>query len=99
MASAEPGHLAKVASTALGQPAVVASNAPAPSKKRKLDTDAGPGAADDGEQPNDSGGKGEASLNGATAAMTKLDKGKAKKRRKEEQRALVGSTGLGRDMR
>lgn len=92
MASAEPNHLAKVASTSLGQPAVVASTAAlAPSKKRKLDSEDSSDAVAGASNGTDKADKADAHAEGATAAMTKLDKGKAKKRRKEEQRALVSS--------
>ncbi|GAA5954462.1 hypothetical protein JCM8115_004597 [Rhodotorula mucilaginosa] len=89
MVSGEPNHLAKIASTTLGQPAVVASTAaPAPSKKRKLDSDESSDAVAGASNGTAKADKAGAHAEGATAAMTKLDKGKAKKRRKEEQRAL-----------
>ncbi|GAA5979784.1 hypothetical protein JCM10908_003044 [Rhodotorula pacifica] len=85
---ADPDHLAKIASTALAEPVVVASTSTAStSKKRKLDTD----TAETSSGAEDAALNNGAQQNGATAAeaaMTKLDKGKAKKRRKEEQRAL-----------
>jgi hypothetical protein len=95
MVSGEPNHLAKIASTTLGQPAVVASTAaPAPSKKRKLDSDESSDAVAGASNGTAKADKAGAHAEGATAAMTKLDKGKAKKRRKEEQRALVSKSEL-----
>ncbi|POY76031.1 hypothetical protein BMF94_0754 [Rhodotorula taiwanensis] len=86
--AAVPAHSAKVASTALDHPAVVATTTPAATtKKRKLDSatsdqdDAGSGA--EGGQERGANGS-----EATPAALSKLDKGKAKKRRKEEQRAL-----------
>lgn len=89
--AAVPAHSAKVASTALDHPAVVATTTPAATtKKRKLDSatsdqdDAGSGA--EGGQERGANGS-----EATPAALSKLDKGKAKKRRKEEQRALVSA--------
>lgn len=97
MASGEPNHFAKVASTTLGQPAVVASTAAhAPSKKRKLESEESSGAVAEASNGTGKAGKEDAHVGGPTAAMTKLDKGKAKKRRKEEQRALVSKSRLQR---
>ncbi|GAA5829121.1 hypothetical protein JCM11251_004132 [Rhodosporidiobolus azoricus] len=92
---------AKLASTALDTPAVVADNSPSStsttSKKRK---------ADDGEL---SGQDTRSEMNGTgqpTAAeelddkaQSKLDKGKAKKRRKEEERALANPPSFSFDTR
>ncbi|BGP37396.1 hypothetical protein JCM10450v2_001305 [Rhodotorula kratochvilovae] len=85
MAPSPVPHQAKVASLALDHPAPVASS-DSHSKKRKL-------AADDGAAPDSGDEQGDAAQAGAGATdadkeLSKLDKGKAKKRRKEEQRAL-----------
>ncbi|BGP53492.1 hypothetical protein JCM8202_001136 [Rhodotorula sphaerocarpa] len=87
----QPAHSAKVASTALDEPAVVASaagpdsTAATASKKRKLDADA---PAADAAASDAAGTKAQGAAETGQAALSKLDKGKAKKRRKEEQRAL-----------
>ncbi|GAA5948990.1 hypothetical protein JCM21900_003164 [Sporobolomyces salmonicolor] len=91
---------AKVAATALARPAVVASSsAPQPSpaaKKRKLSDDTSDRASDD----EGTSVKGVQSAGGAAAqALSKLDKGKAKKRRKEEQRALENPPSFSFDTR
>lgn len=64
---------------------------PAAQKKRKLAEDEEP-VTDNGEDAAESGADAE---DGAAAAkeLTKAEKGKAKKRRKEEQRALVSALG------
>lgn len=88
----QPARSAKVASTALDEPAVVASaagpdsTAATASKKRKLDADA---PAADATASDAAGAKAQGAAETGQAALSKLDKGKAKKRRKEEQRALV----------
>ncbi|GAA5998067.1 RNA exonuclease [Rhodotorula paludigena] len=88
-----PPAQGKVASTALDHPAPVAV-ADSHTKKRKLADDAAPSSdaveeAAVGEQDGTAAGK----------ALSKLEKGKAKKRRKEEQRALENPPSFSFDTR
>ncbi|GAA5822345.1 hypothetical protein JCM3770_000527 [Rhodotorula araucariae] len=96
MAPSPTVHQAKVASLALDHPVAVASS-DSHSKKRKL-------AGDDGATLDSDDGQGDAAQagTGATDAdkeLSKLDKGKAKKRRKEEQRALENPPSFSFDTR
>lgn len=76
-------HQVKLASTVLKHPAVVASSSShPPSLKRKLAD--GTHSGSDGESEAAQGVAGEGSK-----VLSKLEKGKAKKRRKEEQRAMA----------
>jgi hypothetical protein len=81
-------HQVKLASTVLKSPAVVASSSQPGSLKRKL-VDGGLSGSD-GEVEPAQGIAGEGSK-----VLSKLEKGKAKKRRKEEQRAMVRTLGSG----
>ncbi|GAA6006093.1 hypothetical protein JCM10207_000520 [Rhodosporidiobolus poonsookiae] len=101
MAKDKHSHKAKLASTALDRPAVVAANSPsspAISKKRSRDdtdaTDADGAALEstDGAQVD----AGEAPME---KVLSKLEKGKAKKRRKEEERALANPPSFSFDTR
>ncbi|GAA5973295.1 hypothetical protein JCM11641_003057 [Rhodosporidiobolus odoratus] len=97
MGKSNPATKAKVASTALGSPAVVASSTSPTSKKRKLDQDDLEGAHDGKEAAaSGAGGDGDELED---KAMTKVEKGKAKKRRKEEERALANPPSFSFDTR
>ncbi|GAA5871860.1 hypothetical protein JCM8547_003290 [Rhodosporidiobolus lusitaniae] len=91
MAKDKHSKKAKLASTQLDQPALVAStstaNSPSASKKRKLDDS----AASEEDLGQAAGGavKEAAGEEAEDKAFSKVEKGKAKKRRKEEQRALA----------
>ncbi|GAA5902806.1 hypothetical protein JCM5296_002887 [Sporobolomyces johnsonii] len=90
---------AKVAATALASPVVASSSAPQPSpaaKKRKLSDDTSDRASDDERA---SANAVQTPGGAAGQALTKLDKGKAKKRRKEEQRALENPPSFSFDTR
>ncbi|GEM09292.1 RNA exonuclease 1 [Rhodotorula toruloides] len=86
-------HQVKLASTVLKQPAVVASPSPhPPSLKRKL-ADGG-NSGSEGEIDASQGSVGESSK-----VLSKLEKGKAKKRRKEEQRSMENPPSFAFDTR
>ncbi|GAA5898716.1 hypothetical protein JCM8208_004739 [Rhodotorula glutinis] len=100
MAPSPVPHKAKVASLALDHPVPVASSDSHSSKKRKLQD--GPAAtsttqADDSQAGSDQAGAPDASK--SAKELSKLDKGKAKKRRKEEQRALENPPSFSFDTR
>lgn len=86
-------HQAKVASLALDHPVPVASSDSHSKKKRRLDDSAAGAAAatsDDGDAQDGADQAGAAAGSAeADKELSKLEKGRAKKRRKEEQRALV----------
>ncbi|GAA5885123.1 hypothetical protein JCM6882_007239 [Rhodosporidiobolus microsporus] len=92
---------AKVTSSALGAPAVVADNSPSstatPSKKRKLED--GEADGEGAEAAMDDAGQAVAAGEGDDKAQSKLDKGKAKKRRKEEERAMANPPSFSFDTR
>ncbi|BGP05349.1 hypothetical protein JCM10049v2_001154 [Rhodotorula toruloides] len=86
-------HQVKLASTVLKHPAVVASSSShPPSLKRKLAD--GTHSGSDGESEAAQGVAGEGSK-----VLSKLEKGKAKKRRKEEQRAMENPPSFAFDTR
>lgn len=90
MAPSPVPHKAKVASLVLDHPVPVASSDSHSSKKRKLQD--GPVTASIIQDDDAQAGSDQASAADAPKSakeLSKLDKGKAKKRRKEEQRALV----------
>lgn len=90
MAPSPVPHKAKVASLALDHPVPVASSDSHSSKKRKLqDGPAATSSAQDADSQANSDQAGAADASKSAKELSKLDKGKAKKRRKEEQRALV----------
>ncbi|GAA6034983.1 hypothetical protein JCM8097_002129 [Rhodosporidiobolus ruineniae] len=97
MAKGTPKATAKVASTALSSPALVAANSSPASKKRKLD-DTAPAEDDVGEVVED-GAEGAVGEAAADKELSKVEKGKAKKRRKEEERALANPPSFSFDTR
>ncbi|TNY23327.1 ribonuclease H [Rhodotorula diobovata] len=96
-------HQAKVASLALDHPVPVASSDSHSKKKRRLDDSAAGAAAatsDDGDAQDGADQAGAAAGSAeADKELSKLEKGRAKKRRKEEQRALENPPSFSFDTR